>query len=138
MEQKLKLNVAKAETAATDAASLKVELANAEEAQKQTQSKYDQGQTILMDETLLRQRIVKRHSEETQACSKSFCCTFQLELTHRQATNTKNEELSSRVDVLSKLLEHKIQENKGLIAEKASSVSQLQGQHSIELEKLKK
>ena len=34
LEQKLKLNVAKAETAATDAASLKVQLANAEKSQK--------------------------------------------------------------------------------------------------------
>jgi hypothetical protein len=63
---------------------------------------------------------------------KSFCFTFQFELTHRQAKNTEIEELSSRVDVLSKLLKHKNEENKGLLEEKAS-VSQLQGQHSIEL-----
>jgi chromosome segregation ATPase len=90
----------------------------------------------LHDETLLHQSIVKHHSEETQAYSKSFCFTFQFELTHRQAKNTKIEELSSQVDDLSKLLEHKNQENKGLIEEKAS-VSQLQDQHSIELAKHK-
>ena len=65
-----------------------------------------------------------------------ICFTFRFELTHRQATITKIEELSSRVDDLSKLLEHKNEENKGLIEEKAS-VSQLQDQHSIELAKHK-
>ena len=46
------------------------------------------------------------------------------------------EALSVQVDDLSKLLEEKNQENKGLIEEKAS-VSQLQDQHSIELAKHK-
>jgi DNA repair exonuclease SbcCD ATPase subunit len=71
-------------------------------------------------------------AKKLRLVSKSFCFTFRFELTHRQATNTKIEELSSRVDDLSKLLKHKNEENKGLIEEKAS-VSQLQDQHSIEL-----
>ena len=36
----------------------------------------------LHEETQLHQSIVKRHREETQACSKSSCFTFQYELTH--------------------------------------------------------
>jgi hypothetical protein len=89
----------------------------------------------LHDETQLQQSIVKHHSEETQARSKSFCFTFQFELTHRQAKDTKIEELSSRVDDLSKLLEHEKQENQGLIGERAF-VSRLQDQYSIVIDAL--
>jgi chromosome segregation ATPase len=84
----------------------------------------------LRGETLLHQSIVKRHRKQTQACSKWFCCTFQFELTHRQETNTKIEELSSILQELSKRLKNKNQEKK-------AAVSQLQDQHSIELAKHK-
>ena len=62
---------------------------------------------------------------------------IQNELTHWQANNTRIDALSSQVDHLSKRLEQQIQENKGLIEEKAF-VSQLQDQHSIELAKNEK
>ena len=90
--------------------------------------------------TTWRNSAASKHCQASQRRNSGLfqiiCCTFLFELTHWQAKNTKTEALSSKVDHLSKLLEEKNQENKGLIKEKVF-VSQLQDQHSIELAKLK-